>query len=180
MTERSRPQIRITDRDSNTHSSSNAAGASAARIPIADYNSYDEAENAVDYLSGSKFPVELVAIVGEGVRVVEQVVGRLNHGGAALRGAGVGAVTGVLFGWLFSVFDWIQPLVTGLTLAAYGLVFGAVIGALLGLAMHALHGGRRDFSSLKAIVPSRYRLVADEEVADEARLLLAMRSDPGR
>ena len=80
----------------------------------------------------------------------------------------VRAVTGAVVGWIFGLFNWIDPLVTGLLLALYGLIFGAVIGALLGLLFHALQGGRRDFASVHAVEPSRYEVLADAEVADEA------------
>jgi hypothetical protein len=140
---------------------------------IASYEAYSEAERAVDYLSDNKFPVNRVAIIGSDVRMVEQVVGRLNYGGAALRGAGTGAIIGLLFGWIFGLFNWISPLVAALTLAVYGLVFGAIVGALLGLIFHALQRGRRDFASVRVMTPSRYEVVVDEEVADEAARLLA-------
>jgi hypothetical protein len=133
------------------------------------FESYSEAERAVDYLSDHRFPVGRVAIIGSDVRMVEQVIGRLNYGGAALHGAGSGAVTGLLIGWIFGLFSWITPVIAWLTLAVYGLVFGAIVGALLGLAFYALQRGRRDFTSVRVMLPSRYELVVDEEVADEAR-----------
>ena len=146
---------------------------SAQRRPIGSYESYSEAERAVDYLSDKGFPVERVAIIGSDVKLVEQVVGRLNYGGAALRGAGSGALTGLLIGWLFGVFNWFTPLLAAFTLAVYGLVFGAVIGAIFGLVVHALQRGRRDFASVRAMTPTRYEVVADEAVANEAKNLLA-------
>jgi hypothetical protein len=140
---------------------------------IAAYERYSEAERAVDYLSDNKFPVERVAIIGSDVRMVEQVVGRLNYGGAALRGAGSGAVVGLLLAWFFGLFSWIAPLLAWLTLVVYGLVFGAIVGALVGLIFHALQGGRRDFASVRVMAPSRYEVVVDAEVADEAARMLA-------
>jgi uncharacterized protein YqgC (DUF456 family) len=153
----------------------NLTAARANRRVIAAFSSYGEAERAVDYLSDRRFPVERVAIVGHDVKLVEQVVGRLNYGGAALRGAGSGAITGALIGWIFGLFSWVQPLVTSLALAAYGLVFGAVLGALLGLVFHAIQGGRRDFAAVRMMLPSLYEVLVDEEVADEAMRLLAQR-----
>jgi hypothetical protein len=154
---------------------SHSAGSHRQRT-IATYETYSEAERAVDYLSDNKFPVGRVAIIGSDVRMVEQVIGRLNYGGAVLRGAGSGALTGLLFGWIFGLFNWITPVLAAFTLAIYGLVFGAIVGALIGLIFHAIQGGRRDFSSVRAMVPSRYELVADAEVADEATRMLAKMS----
>ena len=61
---------------------------------------------------------------------------------------------GLLFGWLFGLFNWIDPVVASFSLAFYGLVFGAVVGALLGLLTHAMTGSRRDFARSAACRPA--------------------------
>jgi len=94
------------------------------------FDIYADAERAVDRLSDLRFPVERVAIIGHDLRVVEQVTGRLNYGGAALKGAAFGAFPGVLIGWFFGLFSLIDPLVASVVLAFYGLIFGAVVGAV--------------------------------------------------
>ncbi len=142
------------------------------RRPVAVFDNYADAERAVDRLSDQRFPVERIAIVGHDLQVVEQVTGRLNYAGAAGKGAVSGALPGALIGWIFGLFNWINPLVAGLVLAFYGLIVGAVIGAILGMVMHALQRGRRDFDTVRMTVPSRYEVVADDEVADEAARLL--------
>jgi hypothetical protein len=147
--------------------------AASRRRPLAQFSNYADAERAVDRLSDLRFPVERVAIIGHDLQVVEQVTGRLNYGGAALKGAASGALPGALIGWFFGLFNLISPLVASVVLAFYGLIFGAVIGAVLGVVMHALQGGRRDFDTVTMTVPSRYELVVDEQVADEAERLLA-------
>ncbi|MFE5890510.1 general stress protein [Streptomyces sp. NPDC056462] len=144
-----------------------------ARRTIASYTTYQEAERAVDHLSDHGFPVERVAIIGQDVRLVEQVTGRMGHGGAALQGAVSGALPGALIGWIFGLLNWLDPVVSGLLLALYGLVFGALVGALLNLLVHAAQRGRRDFASVSFMQPSRYDVVADEAVADEAVQMLA-------
>jgi hypothetical protein len=143
------------------------------RRAIAAYENYADAERAVDRLSDLRFPVERVAIVGHDLKVVEQVTGRLNYGGAALKGAVSGALPGALIGWIFGLFSLVNPLVASLLLALYGLIIGAVIGAVLGLIMHAMQHGRRDFDAVSMMVPSRYEVLVDDEVADEAARLLA-------
>jgi hypothetical protein len=154
----------------STHSSN---GGSPGRRVIATYSSYAEAERAVDHLSDQGFPVERTAIVGDGLQFVEQVTGRMTSGQAALRGAASGALVGALIGWLFGIFDWVDPIETGLFLALNGLWIGAIVGALTGLLMHALTRGRRDFASVSAMRAQRYSVVADEEVAEEAARVLA-------
>lgn len=155
---------------------SSAATAKARRI-VATYSRYADAQRAVDYLSDQKFPVEHVAIVAEGLRLVEQVTGRLTYGRAALNGALSGAIIGGLFGFLFGVLSWISPLVSALALALYGIVYGAVIGALINVLLHALTGGKRDFSSVGGIAADRYNVTVDEEFVDEVTRLLEQMGD---
>lgn len=64
-----------------------------ARQVMATFDNYADAESAGDYLSDQHFTVDKLAIVGRDIELVEQVVGRLNYGWAALRGAAAGALT---------------------------------------------------------------------------------------
>ncbi len=140
---------------------------------VATYDTYEEAERAVDFLADNDFPVDRVTIVGRGVHMVERVTGRMTYGEAALRGALTGAVTGALIGWLFWLFDWFSPIVAGGWLILDGLWFGAVVGAIWGLLAHAATAGRRDFASTRTMQADRYELLVDESVADEASTLVA-------
>ena len=142
---------------------------SDARRAIATYSSYQEAERAVDFLSDQKFPVERIAIVGTGLRSVEQVVRRITTGRAALTGAGQGAVIGLFITLLFGLF-FTGPGFFGLL--AYAVIIGAIIGAVFAAILHAVQGGRRDFASIAGTYAERYEVQADEDVADEARRLL--------
>jgi heat induced stress protein YflT len=135
------------------------------RVEVASYDSYAEAQRAVDYLSDERFPVERVAIVAENLRLVEQVTGRMGYGRAALHGVGLGALIGLIFGFFLGAFS--------SYIAILWLIYGAVIGLIVGLINHALSGGRRDFSSIEGIQAGRYNVMVDEEVADEASQLLA-------
>jgi uncharacterized membrane protein len=139
---------------------------------IATYDSYRDAEQAVDFLSDQGFPVERATIVGRDVKLVERVTGRMTTAKAALNGAVAGALVGVLIGWLFVVFDWFSPIVASGWLIVDGLWFGAVVGALYGMVAHALTRGRRDFASVGGLQADRYELAVDEEVADQAARLL--------
>src|SRR3954449_5737926 len=132
-----------------------------ARRTIATTTDYAEAERIVDRLSDRGFPVERVAIVGHDLQVVEQVVGRMTWGRAALNGALSGALPGVLVGWIFGLFSWVDPLVAAAQLGLYGLVIGAVLGAIAGLILCGLQHGRRDFGSVPLMRPTRYEVVVD-------------------
>ena len=85
--------------------------------------------SAVDRLSDQGFAVRRSAIVGRGLRSVEQVTGRMTPGRAALTGAGEGALIGLLFALLFGIF-FTGPGFAELVL--YSVVVGAVFAAPLG------------------------------------------------
>lgn len=143
----------------------------SARLNVATYTSYPEAQRAVDYLSDEKFPVERLAIIGEGLKTIEQVTGRLDWGRAAGLGFGQGLFIGLFVGLIFSFLG----LGGGNLLfsIAYGMVVGAIFGLVWGLVGYALSGGRRDFTSIGGMRADRYAVVADAEVAEQARTLLA-------
>ena len=140
---------------------------------IATYDSYAEAERAVDRLSDGGFPVDRVSIVGRDLKTVERVTGRMTLARAALNGAVSGALAGLLIGWLFAVFNWFNPVVDRGWLIFDGLWFGAVIGALWGLIVYAVTRGNRDFTSVGAMQADRYEVRVDDEVAERAARLLA-------
>ena len=141
------------------------------RRTIASFDSYAGAQHAVDSLSDQGFPVERLAIVGSDLRLVERVTGRLTYGRAALDGVASGAFTGALFGLILGLF--VVDDTDALMLFLYGVVIGAALGAAFGLVAYALTAGARDFTSASGMEAGRYDVVADEEVADEARRRLA-------
>jgi len=140
------------------------------RPVVGSYPSYPQAQRAVDFLSDNKFPVERTAIIGSDLRMVETVTGRLTWARAAGAGAGSGAWFGLLVALLVSLFARADGGLPALILA--GLLYGAVFGAVFGAIAYAMTGGRRDFTSRSAIVAGRYDVVADAEVADDAKNLL--------
>lgn len=141
----------------------------APKTTVATYGSYSEAERAVDFLSDQGFPVERVAIVGTGLKTVEQVAGRLTTGRAALAGAGQGAMIGLLFGLLFGLF-FEGPAFFGVIL--YGLVAGTVFGTILGALYQAAQGGRRDFASVRGMEAEKYEIQVEHEHSARAKQLL--------
>ena len=143
--------------------------AGAARRTIVTYSNYLEAERAVDWLSDQGFAVEHVAIVGSGLRSVEQVAGRVTTSRAGLIGAAQGAFIGVLFALLFGLF-FVGPAFWALLL--YAVVGGAIFGGLFGLLAQSAQGGRRDFASATGIQAELYEVQVDETFADEAQRLI--------
>jgi hypothetical protein len=155
-----------------------ATSTQPARRVVASFDTYREAERAVDYLSDNGFPVERSAIVGRDLKIVEQVTGRRTWVDAAIRGMFSGAIAGFLVGWLFGLFDWFNPVIASVWLAIWGFLFGALVGSLIGLLAHWMLRGRRDFDSIGGMVADRYEVLADEEVAADAERLLVQADKP--
>lgn len=138
----------------------------APKTTVARYGSYAEAERAVDFLSDRGFPVQHVAIVGTGLKSVEQIAGRLTTGRAALIGAGQGATIGLFFGLLFGLF-FEGPAFLGVV--AYGVIAGLIFGALFGALAQAAQGGRRDFASVRSMQAENYELQVTHEHSARAK-----------
>jgi hypothetical protein len=138
---------------------------------VGTYDTYAEAQRAVDHLSDKEFPVQHVSIVGSDLRMVENVLGRLTRGRAAMAGGASGAWFGLFVGVLLSLFADDGTSVFGLIIAA--VLYGAVFGAIFGFVGHALSGGKRDFTSRSKIVASSYELRCTWAEADRAREVLA-------
>src|SRR6195952_2874641 len=114
-------------------------------VQVGSYDSYEQAQAAVDYLSDEKFAVENVTIIGSDLKQIETITGRLTTGRAVAAGAAGGAWWGLFVGLLLGIFstngaNWIGSVLTGLLI---GLVFGAVFG----WTGYAATRGRRDFTS---------------------------------
>jgi len=146
-----------------------ASVAPGPRRTIASYTNYADAESAVDWLADQGFPVERGAIVGTGLRSVEQMEGRLTAGRAALIGAGAGVLLGALLALLAGLLPWDWDAEVAVSVVAAGALFGALFGALI---RDALSAGRRDFLSFTRIEADRYEVQIDADAAGEARRLL--------
>ena len=150
-----------------THSNSRSAPASTAVVStlVASFTTYADAQSLVDTMSDQGFPVEHVRIVGENLRTVEYVTGRLNLGKAALAGAASGAWFGILIGLLLGLFtvgeSWVWIMLVSLA-------FGVIWGATFGLIGHWATRGERDFSSIHTMEAGRYDVYVDAEHAAEA------------
>jgi hypothetical protein len=149
-------------------------GQNASRLPtpprgesIGRYDTYLEAQRAVDFLSDAHFPVQFVTIVGSGLRMVERVTGRLTYPRVAGAGAASGAWFGLFVGLLLSLFGGGAEL--GLIAAV---VFGAGFGMFFGVISYAFTRGRRDFTSTSQIVAGEYEILCLPEQAQAARALL--------
>ena len=146
---------------------------------VKSFDTYADAERAVDYLSDGGFPVEHVAIVGTGLRYVEQVVRRVTNGRAALAGLAYGGMLGVFWGLLFGLFFTVDS-GSFLGVLGYSVLVGLVFGAVFGLIDHVAMGGRRDFASVNQTVADHYEIQVDENHADSAEQMLSRMSEAPR
>jgi hypothetical protein len=140
-------------------------------VQVGSFESYEQAQAAVDHLSDQKFPVENVTIVGTDLRMIERVLGRMTWGRAIAAGAAGGAWWGLFVGLLLGIFTvdggaWLGSVLTGLLI---GVVFGALFGAM----GYAATRGRRDFTSTSKIVAGRYDVMCAPPQAEQAREILA-------
>ena len=133
------------------------------------YDDYESAQRTVDFLADERFPVEHCMIVGTDLKRIERITGRLTTGRVAVGGIMSGLWLGLFVGLVFSIFTEENTLAVIVSTAVLGAAFG-VIMALVG---YALSGGRRDFSSVSAVVATRYEVLVEHKVAAQARELLA-------
>jgi len=147
-------------------------GANALRLEfpqsLAVYDDYAAAQKTVDFLSDNEFPVQHLMIVGTDLKRVERITGRLTTGRVALGGLLSGLWLGLFVGLIFSFFVDENVLAMILSTVLLGAVFG-IVWALLG---YALTRGRRDFSSVTQVVATRYEVLVEHKVAEQARELL--------
>jgi hypothetical protein len=134
------------------------------------YDTYNEAQKAVDFLADSHFPVQNLCIVGTELRSVERVLGRRTWGTVLGQGLQNGLSTGIMV----SLLLWfLQPGVNVLQLFVVGLSMGLIIGLVFAVLGYAMARGRRDFNSISQTVATKYELLAEHKVAQNARELVA-------
>lgn len=171
------PDVMREDRDMTMNRSSRVPG--VPTLPkgeqIAAYETYLEAQRAVDHLSDKEFPVQLVTIVGTDLRMVERVTGRLSYSRVALAGLASGAWFGLFVGLLLSLFTSTGQVLPILPAVAIGAAFGILFSVI----SYAFTRGKRDFTSSSQIVAGTYALLCAAEHAHKARAMLNAPGGPG-
>lgn len=136
---------------------------------VATYQTYNEAQGAVDLLAKADFPVKQISIVGNDLKTVEHVTGKLSWGRVAIAGAASGAWMGIFFGLLFFIFS---PAGAGMPFLLAAVLIGAGFGMLFGLVSYAINRRRRDFTSTTQVIASNYNLIAEASLVNRARNVL--------
>jgi hypothetical protein len=133
------------------------------------YDSYEQAQKAVDYLADNRFEVQNLAIVGTELKSVERVLGRRNWGTVIGNGVQSGISTGLLVGIVMLLFAPVQNIFIMLVVA---LVIGIALGIGFQALGYAMSRGKRDFTSVTQTVATKYEVLCEHKVAGKAKELL--------
>ena len=140
------------------------------------YDSYEEAQRAVDYLSDHEFPVQDLLIVGTDLKQLERVTGRLTRGRVIGAGALSGAWLGLFVGTIFALFD---PSGFNIVSVVATVAFGAVFGMIWAAVGYRFTRGERDFTSVSQVVAAKYEVLCEHKHAQRGREML-VEMDPMR
>jgi hypothetical protein len=147
-------------------------GTAMPSIPKGDvlgtYETYEEAQRIVDKLAKADFDVRQLSIIGNDLKTIERVTGKLTYGRSALGGAATGAWLGMFAGLLLLTFSGSA----NLTYAIAVVVIGAAFGMLWGVVRYAANRQKRDFTSTHQVVASSYQVIAPPSVIVRAQELL--------
>lgn len=136
------------------------------------YDTYLEAQQVIERLSqNEQFPIDALSIVGNDLKRVEQVTGRLSYGRAAGAGALSGLWFGLFVGVLFSLFP--ASATIGLLPIVAAALIGAAAGLLFSVISYAITKRQRDFSSMTQVVASNYQVIVRPDLAARAQQVLA-------
>jgi hypothetical protein len=132
------------------------------------YDSYIEAQSVVDRLAKADFEVKKLSIVGNDLKTVEHVTGKLTYG----RAAGAGAASGAYFGLFLGILLILFAPTSGLGFVVAAIFIGAGFGMLFGIVSYALNRRRRDFTSTHQVLASNYQIIIDPEQTARAQEVL--------
>lgn len=141
---------------------------------IATYARYEGAQRAVDTLSDAGFDVAHSAIVWNGLKRVEYVVGRQTVASAALKGAAGGAWFAGFFGFLVALFVDTEGFGEAAGIVVSYLLLGAVIGAVWFGVAHWQTRGRRDFASVGTFEAETYDVRVPNDQREDAERILGV------
>jgi hypothetical protein len=137
------------------------------------YDSYPEAQAVVERLAQhEEFPIDSLSILGNDLKTVERVTGRLSYPRAALAGAASGLWFGLFVGLFFLLTG------GGLQLLIVGMLIGAAFGLLFGVISYAVTRRQRDFASQSQVLASNYQVIVNPELTVRAQQLLAQGPPP--
>jgi hypothetical protein len=135
---------------------------------VASFPTYEAAQKAVSSLIAGDVPARDIAIVGQGLRSVERVTGRLGYASAARSGA----INGLLLGLLFSAILVIGSPTVPIQAFVGVLFVGIAIGMLLSIITYSFVRRRRDYASVMQVVADHYEVTVTAAGIHRARQIL--------
>ena len=144
---------------------------------VASMRDYESAQKTVSKLIAGEVPARDIAIVGQSVRTVERVTGKLGYAAAARSGA----INGVLIGLFLSAILVLGNPEVPIQLFVGFVFIGVAVGMILSLVTYAIVRRRRDFASVTQFAADHYEVtVLAASLAKARQVLGAARVAPVR
>jgi len=144
-----------------------ASGTETGEI-VASMRDYESAQKTVSKLIAGEVPARDIAIVGQSVRTVERVTGKLGYAAAARSGA----INGVLIGLFLSAILVLGNPEVPIQLFVGFVFIGVAVGMLLSLVTYAIVRRRRDFASVTQFAADHYEVTVQAASLPKARQVL--------
>jgi hypothetical protein len=135
---------------------------------VASTRDYESAQKTVSKLIAGEVPARDIAIVGQSVRTVERVTGKLGYAAAARSGA----INGVLIGLFLSAILVIGNPEVPIQLFVGFVFIGVALGMLMSLVTYAIVRRRRDFASVTQFAADHYEVTVQAASLAKARQVL--------
>ncbi|PRA82932.1 general stress protein [Microbacterium sp. MYb66] len=135
---------------------------------VASMRDYESAQKTVSKLIAGEVPARDIAIVGQSVRTVERVTGKLGYAAAARSGA----INGVLIGLFLSAILVLGNPEVPIQLFVGFVLIGVALGMLLSLVTYAIVRRRRDFASVTQFAADHYEVTVLAASLAKARQVL--------
>ncbi|MFT4156981.1 MAG: hypothetical protein QM630_03515 [Microbacterium sp.] len=135
---------------------------------VASVRDYESAQKMVSKLIAEEVPARDIAIIGQGVRSVERITGRLGYAGAARSGA----INGVLIGLFLSAILVLGNPDVPIQLFVGFVLIGVALGMLMSLIAYTIVRRRRDFASTTQFAADHYEVTVQASSLNKARNIL--------
>ncbi|WP_353112224.1 general stress protein [Microbacterium sp.] len=144
---------------------------------VASVRDYESAQKTVSALIAGEVPAREIAIVGQGVRTVERITGRLGYAAAARSGA----INGVLIGLFLSAIMLFGNPDAPIQLFLGFIFIGVALGMILSLVTFAIVRRRRDYASVTQLTADHYEVRVQKSSLTKARQVVGpARPEPVR
>ncbi|MFC7790005.1 general stress protein [Microbacterium sp. MAHUQ-60] len=135
---------------------------------VASTRDYEVAQKTVSKLIAGEIPAREIAIVGQGVRTVERVTGRLGYAAAARSGA----INGVLIGLVLSAIMLFGNPDAPISLFLGFILVGVALGMIMSLITYSIVRRRRDFASMTQMLADHYEVRVQAASLAKARQVM--------